>query len=160
MVPLGFDQVKPGAGNTNGLGSPEEESWKVALLEKGAVQEALGCPEGRTVFLTLLEAREVDTSGGVSEWCPAGYSSPDAELSEEQAEGVPGEEAICDIGSRPDSVPWSTRGHREKGRSLKTACCGVREGTWPALLSSGWGEGLLLGFHEEVGVKDPLQRKT
>lgn len=79
----------------------------------------------------------MDTSGGVSEWGPAEYSSTGAELSEEQAEGVPREEAICDIGSRPGSVPWGTRGHREKGRSLRTACCRVRKGTRPALLSSG-----------------------
>lgn len=69
MVPLRFDQVEPGAGNTNGLGSPEEESWKVALLEDGAMQEeALGCPEGRTAFLTPLEA----PGGGHLRWGVSG----------------------------------------------------------------------------------------
>lgn len=43
MVPLGFDQEEPWAGKTSGLGSPEEDTWKVALLEDEAVQEAPGC---------------------------------------------------------------------------------------------------------------------
>lgn len=41
MVPLGFDRAEPAAGNTSGLGFPEEDTWTVALLADEAVQEPL-----------------------------------------------------------------------------------------------------------------------
>lgn len=94
----------------------------------------LAGPESRAVVLTALEA----LGGGGLGWWQTGAQLGTtalgcAQLSEEQEEDVPREEAICDMGA------LRYKRLQRKGRTLKTGCCGVREGTWPALLPSGWG---------------------